>query len=81
MSELILYGATWCNDCKRSKDLLDELNVKYNFINIDKDEEATKKVVEFNNGLRVIPTIVLPDGKVLTEPSNKELLLAIRELG
>ena len=30
-------------------------------------------IEEINNGLRVVPTIVFPDGDILVEPSNAKL--------
>lgn len=67
------YGADWCGDCRRSKRLLDELGVKYNYIDVEKDESASEKVIEINNGMRSIPVIVFPDGSHLTEPSDPDL--------
>ncbi|MBI2326742.1 NrdH-redoxin [Candidatus Curtissbacteria bacterium] len=71
--KIIFYGANWCGDCHRSKQLLDELGVDYEYIDIEKDTEAAKKVVEINKGSQSIPTIVFPDSHVLVEPSNEEL--------
>lgn len=74
---IIFYGATWCADCRRAKQYLDDQGVAYEYINIEDNSEALKKVVEINKGLQSIPTIVFPDGKVLVEPSNHELQEAI----
>lgn len=73
MSKIILYGADWCPDCKRSMSFLDSKNIKYKYIDIDKEPGASDKVAEINNGMKSIPTIVFEDGTVLVEPSNVEL--------
>lgn len=73
MQSITMYGASWCADCRRSKDLLGSKNVDYDFIDIDTVEGAADKVGEINNGYKRIPTIVFPSGKVLVEPSNVEL--------
>lgn len=73
MSKITLYGADWCPDCKRSMAFLDSKNIKYDYINIDKDPKAADKVAEINNGMKSIPTIIFEDGSILVEPSNVEL--------
>jgi mycoredoxin len=70
---ITFYGAGWCADCRRSKRLLDELAIAYEYIDVEKDPVAAAKVVEINDGLQSIPVIVFPDGTHLTEPSDPEL--------
>ncbi|MDP6402910.1 MAG: glutaredoxin domain-containing protein, partial [SAR202 cluster bacterium] len=72
-SDIIVYGAPWCPDCKRSKQFLGEQRVPYNWVDIDLDEEGRRYVQRVNNGKQIIPTIVFEDGSVLVEPSNSEL--------
>lgn len=78
--KIIFYGANWCPDCRMSKELLDSMGVEYEYIDIEKDPEAAKKVVEINKGFQSIPTIVFPDSHILIEPSNKELRAEIEHL-
>ncbi len=70
---IVVYGTTWCPDCRRSKQFLAEMRVPYRWVDIEQDPEAMALVERLNNGARVVPTIVFPDGTVLTEPSNAEL--------
>ena len=63
-----MYSANWCGDCRRSKRLLDSLNVEYSIIDIEADEAATAKVIEINGGMKSIPVIIFPDGTHMTEP-------------
>ena len=76
-----MYGADWCGDCRRSKRLLNELNVQYNLIDVDADESAAEKVIEINGGMRSIPVIVFDDGTHLTEPSDAALKEKLQSLG
>lgn len=78
--KIIFYGANWCPDCRRSKELLDSMGVQYEYIDLEKDPEAAKKVVEINGGYQSIPTIVFPDSHILVEPSNEELKDEIEHL-
>ncbi len=71
--KIMLYGATWCPDCKRSKNFLLKNEIDYEWIDVDDNEEATAYVEKINNGLRIIPTIIFPDGDILVEPSDVEL--------
>lgn len=78
--KIIFYGANWCPDCRMSKELLDSMGIKYEYIDLEKNPEAAKKVIEINKGFQSIPTIVFPDSHVLVEPSNDELKKEIEEL-
>ena len=73
MSDITMYGAEWCGDCRRSKKFLDGNNVKYNYIDVEADVSASDKVIEINGGMRSIPVIIFPDGTHLTEPSDAAL--------
>lgn len=73
MSIITVYGAPWCPDCRRSKKFLSEHLIRYEWIDIDQDEAARAVVEAKNNGKRIIPTIVFPDGSFVVEPSNAEL--------
>lgn len=76
MNTIVLYGADWCPDCRRAKAFLKENNIKYEFIDVDLDQEATKKVESINNGKRIIPTIII-NGKSHTNPDNYSLAAAL----
>lgn len=78
---ITMYGAEWCGDCRRSKRLLDELGVAYEYIKTDEVEGAIDRVLEYNDGAQSIPVIVFPDGTHLTEPSDPDLRAKLTELG
>jgi len=72
-AKLTVYGANWCGDCRRAKKFLGEQRIHYNWIDIEQQPEAQKIVEDYNEGKRIIPTILFPDGSILVEPSNAEL--------
>jgi glutaredoxin-like protein len=76
-----MYGADWCGDCRRSKRLLEELNVQISHIDVEADESAAAKVQEINGGAKSIPVIVFPDGSHLTEPSDNDLKAKLEAIG
>ncbi|NTV38329.1 MAG: hypothetical protein HGA82_04035, partial [Anaerolineales bacterium] len=49
---IIVYGTTWCGDCRRARAVLDRLQVSYHWVDIDRDEEAARLVEKLNTGLR-----------------------------
>ncbi len=73
LSEIIVYGAHWCPDCRRSKQFLGEHQIPYQWIDIEEDKAAEQYVIEKNHGKRIIPTVMFADGDFLVEPSNAQL--------
>jgi thioredoxin reductase (NADPH) len=73
MEQIVVYGASWCPDCRRAKKFLADQRVPYSWHDIEGDAEGLAVVRERNDGKNIIPTIVFPDGSHLAEPSNEEL--------
>ncbi len=72
-STIMVYGATWCPDCRRAKQFLGEQRIQYNNVDIDEDPRSVAFVEQVNGGRRMIPTIVFPDGQIVVEPTNAQL--------
>jgi thioredoxin reductase (NADPH) len=72
-TNLTVYGATWCSDCKRAKKFLGEQRVHYDWVDVEQDADGLALIERINNGKRIIPTIVFADESTLIEPSNAEL--------
>jgi thioredoxin reductase (NADPH) len=72
-TNLTVYGANWCSDCKRAKKFLGEQRVHYDWVDVEHDAEGLALVERVNQGKRIIPTIVFADESILVEPSNAEL--------
>ena len=74
MDDLIkVYGATWCNDCRRAKRFLADQRVSYEWHDIEQDPSLISIVQDRNDGKNIIPTVIFPDGSHLAEPTNEEL--------
>lgn len=71
-SMLVMYSASWCPDCKRSKKFLEENKILYLDIDIGKDNDAFIFIEKLTRRVR-IPTMVFPDGSIMIEPANDEL--------
>jgi mycoredoxin len=75
------YATKWCGDCHMARYVLEGKGVSFHEIDIDHDEEAAEFVKSVNRGYRSVPTIVFPDGSMLTEPSATELTAKLEEQG
>ena len=80
-ADITMYGADWCGDCRRSKRLLEELDVQVTHVDVEADETAAAKVQEINGGAKSIPVLVFSDGTHLTEPSDNDLKAKLTSLG
>lgn len=70
---IVVYGAQWCPDCRRSKAYLDRNGVPYEYVDLETSPDDVERVLELNEGRHVIPTIVFADGSHVAEPSDAEL--------
>ena len=76
-----LYGADWCPDCRRAKRFLQDNQINFEFIDVEKTNGASEYVMEVNKGKRIIPTILI-NGTAYSNPDNIKLteILEIDEI-
>jgi mycoredoxin len=74
---LIMYSTPWCGYCRRLKAQLDRAGIPFTEIDITDDPEATSFVEQVNGGNQTVPTVRLPDGTALTNPTLPQLLAAL----
>lgn len=74
------YGADWCGDCRRTKRLLDELQVPYRHHDVEKDAAEQARAVEIS-GVQSIPVVLFSDGSYFVEPSDPQMRDKLAELG
>ena len=72
-SSILVYSTVWCPDCKRAKKFFGEQRIPYVNIDIEQDPEAMALVEKINNGKRIVPTILFPDGDIMVEPNEAQL--------
>lgn len=73
MEGILVYGASWCPDCRRAKKFLADNRIGYSWHDIEVEPEGVDVVQARNGGKNVIPTVVFPDDTHLAEPTNEEL--------
>ncbi len=68
-----VVGAQWSPQSHEVKDFLARHLIAYQFLDVDRDQQARAMVQANSQGLLRLPTVFLPDGTVLVEPSIREL--------
>jgi len=74
---LTMFSTPWCGYCVRLKRALEREGVEFDEVDIEQDPAAADLVMELNGGNATVPTILLPDGRALTNPPLPELLAAL----
>jgi glutaredoxin len=77
---ITMFGTTWCADCNRSKKVLNDNGVSFDFIDLEEVTEAAA-VAEKLAGRKSTPVISFPDGTVQVEPTDADLSAKLVELG
>jgi glutaredoxin-like protein NrdH len=80
--KVVLFALSTCGWCKKTKALLSELGIAYDYVFVDlltgEDRDTAVKLIEKYNPQRSFPTIVLNDSKVIVgfnETAIKEALV------
>jgi len=72
-TQIVMYSVEWCPDCRRAKFFFKRKKIDVLEVDVNADKNAEAFVKELNNGNRSVPTIILPDGSMMVEPSTEEL--------
>jgi glutaredoxin len=79
MSKVIVYGADWCGDTRRTLQQLERLGVDHEYVDVEEDERAAAWVKEQNDGKERKPTVKVGE-RVLSVPDERELEETLDEL-
>jgi mycoredoxin len=75
-----VYGANWCEDTEATRNHLDSLGVRYEYVDVEQDAAACAWVKQQNGGKQKTPTVDI-GGQILVEPDERELEAALRGKG
>jgi mycoredoxin len=75
--KLVMYSTVWCGYCRRLKSQLDRAGIDFIEVDIAADPTAAAFVEGVNNGNQTVPTVLLPNGTALSNPSITELTSAL----
>jgi len=72
-----IFTTTWCHQCLAAKTWFKKHGLEagrdFDEVNIEESAEAAATVEKLNQGYRSVPTLLMPDGRTLTEPSKDQL--------
>lgn len=71
-----VYSTTWCVWCKRLKEYLKENKIEFEDIDVEKDKEAAKEIVE-KSGQMGVPVIDIA-GKIIVGFDKEKIAKALK---
>ena len=74
---VMLYALSTCGWCKKTKELLNDLGVEYDYIYVDllkgaEQDEAIKEIKRFNPACN-FPTVVIDDNKCIVGYNEEDI--------
>ena len=66
---ITVFSTSWCGPCRRLKTLMAAEEIPFAAVDIEADPEAEEFVKQVNRGHAVVPTVLFPDGRTLTNPT------------
>ena len=58
---ITMYTTTWCGDCRAAKQALERAGLPYREVDVERDEDALRRLLRLNGGRRSVPTLELGD--------------------
>jgi len=55
---MVMYGTSWCGDCRRAKKVLERRSVDYAWVDVEKMKGAREEMLRLNGGDRRVPTLL-----------------------
>src|SRR5579862_9894345 len=71
--QLTMYTTQWCGFCRNLKNQLARVGIEMAEVDIERDPAAVEFVMSVNGGNQTVPTVVFPDGSVMTNPSANQV--------
>ena len=71
--QLTMYTTQWCGFCRNLKNQLARVGIEMAEVDIERDPAAAEFVMSVNGGNQTVPTLKLPDGTTLVNPSAAQV--------
>lgn len=78
---IIVYGRPFCGMIAPIRKLLQAVKAPHEYFDIFLNPDARNHVAEINQGNLSVPTLVFPDGSILTEPSVEMVKTKLKFMG
>lgn len=75
-----MYTTSWCGFCARLKSGLGRAGIKFDEVDIERNDDAAVRVMQVNGGNQTVPTLEFSDGSALTNPSVAQVQEKLRAL-
>lgn len=75
--EVVIYTTVTCGQCWALKLWLKRERIAFREIGIEDDAQARRFVRGVSGGYTSVPTVVLPNGRVLVEPTHAQVRAAL----
>jgi mycoredoxin len=75
-----MYTTQWCGFCRNLKNQLARVGIEMAEVDIERDPAAAEYVMSVNGGNQTVPTVVFPDGSVMTNPSANQVRARLADL-
>jgi mycoredoxin len=70
---ITVYSTRWCGHCHRLTRQLEREGIAHVQVDIEEQPAACEVVMRVNNGAKIVPTIVFPDGTALSNPTMAQV--------
>ena len=78
--QLTMYTTQWCGFCRNLKNQLARVGIEMAEVDIERNPGAAEFVMSVNGGNQTVPTVVFPDGSVMTNPSANQVRARLADL-
>lgn len=80
--KVLMYAISTCGWCKRTKKMLNDMNVEYEYVDIDlsswEDRQKIRQDILSRGGRLLYPTIIIDNKTLLTNPPESKLREALK---
>jgi len=81
--KVMLYALSTCGWCKKTIELLKQLNIEFDYQYVDlldeKEQDDAMRIVEKFNPRGSLPTIIINDARCIVGFDEKEIIEVLRE--
>jgi mycoredoxin len=78
---ITVFTTSWCGPCRRLKMLMQAEEIPFTAVDIETDADAEDFVKQVNRGYAVVPTVLFPDGRTLTNPTLAQVKAQLAAAG
>ena len=78
MTQIMIFGAEWCSNCKVLKNWLEQHNIKHDYIDVEKDGDGEYRYWLASRGVRGLPAASV-NGEVIVGHDVEGIINIIKE--